>query len=177
MACDIKVDTSIGDDCNTGQGGVSYFYPFPFLENAFTVVDGEATAMDAGLTAAYSFAIAAGDGNSLEQPMIVDQKTGNKVCTQTFTAQLIGYTASGNNSLDRFATGKSSGVLRDRNGVYYWIASDEGFNNVTINPVTGAGINDFNGNNIIAVATTKKVAPILDSATVTAFLAVVVAPA
>ena len=176
MACDIILDASIGDGCSTGQGGVAKFYPFPFLADAFTVVDGEATDMNVALTEAFEFVLTPGDANTLEQPDVTDHKTGTTVCTQTLNAQLTGYTAAGNNTLNKFKVGKGSGVLVDRSGVYHWLAADEGFNNVTVNPVTGGARTDFTGNNIICVAETKKVAPILSSTAVTAFLAIVTAP-
>jgi len=176
MACDIMIDASIGDGCSNGQGGVSEFYPFPFLKDAFTVVAGEATDMNVALTEAFKFVLTPGDANTLEQPSIADHKTGTTVCTQTLNAQLTGYTAAGNDALHKFEVGKSSGVLKDRSGVYHWLAADEGFNNVTVNPVTGGARTDFTGNNIICVAETKKVAPILSSTAVTAFLAIVTEP-
>jgi hypothetical protein len=177
MSCDTKVTASLGDKCNNQQGGASYFYPFPYLKDAFTVVGGEATAVNVLLTEAFSFAIAAGDANSLTQPMTIDGKIGNKVCVQTFTAQLIGNDAVSNGVLDDWAAGKSSGVVMDRNGVCYWIGADDGFDTTVVEPTTGAGINDFNGNTITTTSRTKKVAAILDDATKTAFLAIVVDPA
>lgn len=176
MACDIVLDKSIGEQCTKGQGGNSIFYPFNFIVDAFTVVAGEATAMNVALTEAFSFAISTGDGNTLSQPLVADSITGNKVCTQTMVAQLLGETAAGNDTLDKFAGAKTSGVLKGRDGKYRWLAADEGFQNITVDPTTGGARNDFKGSTITTVSITGKVAPILDDATVTAFLAVVTAP-
>ena len=78
MACDI----TIGRDraCKDGLGGNSTLYLYNELADAFTVLNGEATAMNVLLTAAFAFPLE-GDGNNLlaagyPQAVVVD-RNGN----------------------------------------------------------------------------------------------------
>ena len=73
--------------CKDSLGGQSTLYLYNSLEDAFTVVDGEATAMSSSLTAAYKFELE-GDGNTLEESMVGDRQTGTRVNTQTLTINL-----------------------------------------------------------------------------------------
>ena len=85
MACDITQGRLRA--CKDGLGGQSTLYLFNQLEDAFTVINGEATAMNAALTAAYKFELE-GDGNTLEESMVGDRNTGTRVNTQTLTIVL-----------------------------------------------------------------------------------------
>ena len=51
--CDITAGRS--KPCKTHLGGVSKLYLFNFLEDAFTLLDGEATAMNVLLTEAFEY--------------------------------------------------------------------------------------------------------------------------
>mgnify|MGYP003636060383 CR=1 FL=1 len=71
--CDI--DNGIDKRCNNGQGGGSELYFFNFLKDQFTILNGEATAITASLTETWKYAIK-GDGNTLNAPLVGDNKTG-----------------------------------------------------------------------------------------------------
>ena len=172
MACDIAIGANRAKVCNNLQGGNEEFYFFNYLEDAFTVVSGEATAVNAGLTTAYKYVIQ-GDGNTFTQSSVTDAKVGTKVNTQTLVGQLKQVDASTNVELDKLASGTIGGVVKDRNGKYHWFAKDSINVTSTIEAVTGGARADFNGYNVTLVAETLELAPILDSATVTAFLALV----
>tara|TARA_R110000796_G_scaffold97429_1_gene204405 strand:+ start:4462 stop:4983 length:522 start_codon:yes stop_codon:yes gene_type:complete len=173
MACDIAIGANRAKVCNNLQGGNEEFYFFNYIDNAFTVVAGQATAVAAGLTVAYKYVIQ-GDGNTFTQSSVTDTKVGTKVNTQTLVGQLKQINAPTNVELDKLASGTIAGVIKDRNGVYHWFAKDSVNVTATIEAVTGAARTDFNGYNVTLVAETLDLAPILDAATVTAFLAIVV---
>ena len=173
MSCDIAIGANRTKPCDNTQGGTSEFYFFNYVDNAFTVTAGQATALD-GLTGAtvYKYEIE-GDGNPFTQNSITDKKVGTKVNTQTLVGQLLAIGASSNVELDKLNSGKIGGVVKDRNNNYHWFAKDSVNVTATIEAVTGGARTDFNGYNVTLVAETLELAPILDSATVTAFLALV----
>lgn len=171
--CDIAIGANRDKACNNGQGGTSEFYFFNYVDNAFDVTNGEATALN-GLTGqtVYKYVIE-GDGNPYTQNSVTDAKVGTKVNTQTLVGQLKKIDAATNVELDKLASGNIAGVVKDRNGKYHWFAQDGVNVTSTIEAVTGGARADFNGYNVTLVAETLELAPILDSATVTAFLALV----
>ena len=175
MSCDIAIGANRLQPCTNLQGGNEEFYPFNFVADAFTVVGGIATALSASLTVAYKYEIA-GDGNTLTQSSVSDYKTGSSVVTQSLVNQLKKVDGASNFELTKLAQGKNSGILKDRNGVYHWVGHENGFNVTrTIEAVSGGARADFNGYNVTLVAENKVLAPTLDAATITAFLAIVTA--
>lgn len=156
--------------CDNLQGGLEELYFFNNIVAPFTVAANVCTAMNAALTAAYKYVIQ-GDGNTLTESNVADKKVGTKVNTQTLVAQLKQVNSATNVELDKLLAGDISAVYKDRNGQYRWIA-DKGFNvTSTAELVTGAARTDFNGYNVTLVSETLDLAPSLDAATVTAFLA------
>tara|TARA_R110002020_G_scaffold110866_6_gene256146 strand:+ start:2748 stop:3272 length:525 start_codon:yes stop_codon:yes gene_type:complete len=171
--CDIT--NGIDKRCNSGQGGNAELYLFNFEPDQFTIVDGEATAVNANLTEVWSFYIK-GDGNTLSAPLLVDAKLGSSVCTQTLVAQFNGTSAPKSNQLTMAAQGHAGAVLKDRDGNYHLLGHEVGFNvSTTIEEVTGGARGDFYGYNGTFIGETKILPPKLDAATATAFLALVVA--
>jgi hypothetical protein len=63
-------------------------------------------------------------------------------------------------------------VVKDRNGVYHAVGLDDGID-FTIDQATGGAKTDMNGYTLTGVSTTGSLSPKLDSATITAFLALV----
>lgn len=170
MACDISAPRA--KQCDTSQGGVEEYYHFNWIEDAFTVTAGIATAMNVALVNAYKYVVE-GDGNTFESTGIADKKNGTRVYTQTVVAQLKQIDGATSVELDTLMAGKVSSVRKDRNGKYWWIA-DESYNvTSTVQEVTGGARVDFNGYNVTLVAESKRPAIELDSATVAAFLLIV----
>ncbi len=170
MACDISAGRLRA--CKDSLGGNSTLYLYNELEDPFTVSSGEATAMNASLTANYKFELE-GDNNTLVQTMVGDRNSGAKVCTQTLTVVLKKMDAATNAQFNLLAAGFTQGVVVDRNGNYLAIGSDDGFD-WTVESNTGGAKGDGNIYTLTGVATTADLSPILDSSTVTAFLAVTV---
>tara|TARA_R110000851_G_scaffold324995_1_gene492653 strand:+ start:834 stop:1355 length:522 start_codon:yes stop_codon:yes gene_type:complete len=170
--CDIAIGASLDDNCTNGQGGVEEFYPFNFVTDAFTVVDGIATSMNVALTAAYKY-VNGSDANTFTDVLLADKKTGNSVATQTLVYQLNKIKGATNLELTKLAQGKMSGVLKDNAGVYHWVGAEKGFNvSANVEAVSGGGTNDVSGYNVTLISENKALAPTLDAATVTAFLAI-----
>jgi hypothetical protein len=169
MACDIT--TGRAYQCNNSLGGSKSIYFFNYLEDAFTIVAGEATAVNPLLTAVYQYEIE-GDGNNLVEELVPDANTGTAVNTQTLTAILKKIDAASGLELNLMATGRPMAVLQDRNDVWHAIGLDDGLS-VTVNQSTGSAKTDLNGYTLTAVSTTGSLSPKLDSATITAFEALV----
>jgi ribosomal protein L6P/L9E len=169
MACNIT--TGRAKACKEFQGGVQSLYLFNFLENAFTVVDGEATAINPLLTEVFEYKVE-GDGQTLVENMVSDRNTSTTVNTQTITAMLKGIDADTSAELNLVAKGYPMAVVKDRNGVYHAVGLDDGID-FTIDQATGGAKTDMNGYTITGVSTTGSLSPKLDSATITAFLALV----
>lgn len=171
MACS-DITQGIGLECKNNLGGIQKIYIFNYLEDAFTIVNGEATGINVLLTEAFEFDVK-GDGHILEQNQISDRNTNTTVNTQTITALLGKIDVTKNATLNLLVKGYPMAVIRDRNDNFHAVGLDDGidFTNVA---TTGGAKTDFNGYTLTGVATTKDLAPILDSATVIAFLALVV---
>ena len=168
--CDILAGRA-GKVCKDKLGGNSSLYIFNFVEDPFTVVAGEATAINAALTTVFEFGLE-GDGNTLTQDKPSDRNTGTSVNTTTLVAVLKTLDAPTNVTLNLLSAGYPQAVVKDRNGNYHAIGLDDGID-FAINSQTGGVKTDLNGYTITGVSTTKDLAPILDAATVTAFLALV----
>lgn len=169
MACDVTQGRS--KVCKDGLGGQTALYLYNSIEDAFTVVSGEATAINAGLTAVFKYELE-GDGNTLEQSMEGSRLTGSRVNTQTLTTVLKKIDAATNAELNLMVAGYPQAVVEDRNGKLHALALDDGMDFTAVSSTGGAKA-DMNGYTLTGVATTSTLAPILDSATATAFKALV----
>jgi len=105
--------------------------------------------------------------------MEASRDTFSRVNTQTATFVFKVPDAATNAQFNLMVAGFVQGVLEDRNGNFWAIGSDDGFD-FTVVHSTGGAKSDGNLYTITGVATTNELAPILDSSTVTAFKAVTV---
>jgi len=157
--------------CKDSLGGQSTLYLYNSLEDAFTVVDGEATAMSSSLTSAYKFELE-GDGNTLEESMVGDRQTGTRVNTQTLTINLKAMDAATSAEFNLLVAGYPQAVVVDRNGNHIALGLDDGID-FTVVAQTGGAKTDMNGYVLTGVSTCKDLAPHLDASTISAFEAVV----
>lgn len=157
--------------CKDSIGGNSKLYMFNYLEDAFTITGGQATAINPSLTEVFEYELE-GDGNTLVQNMVSDRQTGTTVNTQTLTVILKQMDATTSAEMNIVAKGYPMAVVKDRTGKYHAIGLMDGID-FTVDASTGGAKTDLNGYTLTGVATTGSLAPILDSATVTAFLALV----
>lgn len=169
MACDIT--SGRAKVCKDSIGGNSKLYMFNYLEDAFTITGGLATAINPSLTDVFEYELE-GDGNTLVQNMVSDRQTGTTVNTQTLTVVLKQMDATTSAEMNIVAKGYPMAVVKDRNGKYHAIGLQDGID-FTVDAVTGGAKTDLNGYTLTGVATTGSLAPILDPATITAFLALV----
>jgi len=169
MACNINNGRDRA--CKEGLGGASTLYLYNELADAFTVLNGEGTAMNVLLTEAWAFPLE-GDGNTLEQSMVSDRNTGTKVNTQTLTVVLKNMDASTNAQFNLLSAGYPQAVVVDRNGNHHALGLDDGID-FTVVGSTGGAKTDGNMYTLTGISTVSDLAPILDASTVTAFEAIV----
>lgn len=169
MSCDITAGRSKG--CKDAIAGMSKAYLFNFVENPFTVVNGVATAINPLLTEVFQYDLI-GDGNTLVESLVPDRNNGTSTNTQTLTLALHKLSKDDSHQFNLLAYGYPQAVIKDRMGNYMVVGITEGID-FTVSPTTGGAKADFNGYNLTGVATESALAPFLDSATTTAFLALV----
>ena len=170
MACDLTQGRDRA--CKDGLGGQSNLYLYNSIEDAFTVVDGVATAVNGNLTQVFKYELE-GDNNTLEQSVVGDRNTSTRVNTETLTTSLKKMDAETNAEFNLLVAGYPQAVVEDRNGNFHALALDDGMD-FTVVASTGGAKTDMNGYTLTGVSTTGTLAPILDEATVTAFKALVV---
>ncbi|WP_299525877.1 hypothetical protein [uncultured Lutibacter sp.] len=169
MACDLTAGRLKA--CKQSIGGLGKLYLFNYVEDAFTVVAGEGTAVNPLLTTVYEYEIE-GDGNNVAESLVPDRNTGTTLNTQTSTIVLKKIDAATSAELNLLAYGWNSAVVKDRNGVYHVIGIDDGID-WTVAQSTGSAKGDLNGYTLTGLSTTGALSPKLDATTITAFLALV----
>ena len=169
MACDLTAGRLRA--CKQNIGGLGKLYLFNFTENPFTVVDGVATAINPLLTEAFEYEIE-GDGNNVSESFVSDRNTGTSLNTQTMTIMLKTIDATTSAQLNLLTYGFPMAVVKDRNGIFHAIGIDDGID-FTVVQSTGGAKGEMNGYTLTGVSTTGALSPKLDSATATAFEALV----
>ena len=158
--------------CLDSIGGLDAFYAIPYTDNAFTILDGEVTALDAGVTAAYKFELRA-DANTLTSDGTADENTGVLLYAETLTVFLKKQDKETNVQVELLQKGLHYFVVKTRNGEYQLVGSLDGARATATNTVSGGARSDGNGYNLTITANSKIMTPMLDEATVTALLAIV----
>jgi hypothetical protein len=157
--------------CKNAIAGTSKVYLFNDIENPFTVLNGVATAMNPLLVDVFQYDLI-GDGNIFAQSLASDRNAGTTTNTQTLTLVLPKTTKEDNHQLNLLAYGFPKAVVQDKAGNYHLVGLKEGID-FLVAPTTGGAKADFNGYNLTGTSIETELAPLLDSATITAFLAVV----
>jgi len=169
MACDITAGRDKA--CKQGLGGLGKLYLFNFVENPFTVTAGVATAINPLLTTVFEYELE-GDGNNVAESLVSDRNSGTSLNTQTLTVVLKKIDAVTSAQMNLLAYGFPMAVVKDRNGIFHAIGTDDGID-FTVAQSTGGAKGDLNGYTLTGVSTTGALSPKLDATTVTAFLALV----
>lgn len=170
MACNITAGRL--KVCKDSVGGSKKAFIFNYVEDAFTVANGIATAINPLLTEVFEFELE-GDGNTFAQNKPSDRNNSTSINTQTLTLVLKKMDATASAEMNLLTAGYPMAVIQDRNGEYLAVGLDDGID-FTVDATTGGAKADLNGYTLTGVATTKDMAPHLDNATITAFLALVV---
>jgi len=169
MACDLTAGRLRA--CKQNIGGLGKLYLFNFLENPFTVVAGVATAINPLLLEAFEYEIE-GDGNNVSESFVSDRNSGTSLNTQTMTIMLKKIDATTSAQLNLLTYGFPMAVVKDRNGIFHAIGTDDGID-FTVVQATGGVKGEMNGYTLTGVSTTGALSPKLDGATATAFEALV----
>jgi len=170
MACDL-ITAGRKKACKKHIGGASKLYLWNFISDPFTLLDGEARAMNVLVTEVFEYDLT-GDGQVLAENMVSDRTAGTRTNTQTTTAILQGIDFATSNEMKFVAGDSPQGVVKSKDGNYHLVGQTEGID-FTIDSTTGTTQAELNGYTLTGVSTENGLSPILDSATVTAFLAVV----
>jgi len=169
MACDLTAGRT--RPCKESLGGLGKLYFFNYVENPFTVVNGVATAINPLLTEAFEFDLE-GDGNNVSESLVSDRNAGTSVNTQTSTFVLKKIDATTSAQMNLLAKGFPMAVVKDRNGIYHAIGIDDGID-FTVVQSTGGAKAELNGFTLTGVSTTGALSPKLDTATASAFIALI----
>jgi hypothetical protein len=110
-----------------------------------------------------------GDGQVLTESKPSDRAAGVSVNTQTITCLLQGIDKDTSNELNAVTEGYPQAVVKTRDGNYHAIGITDGID-FSVEATTGATQAEFSGATITGVSIEKNLSPILDEATVTAFL-------
>lgn len=169
MACVLTSGRT--EPCRDAVGGLKAVYFADFLEDAFTIAAGEVTAIDAGLTEVFKYELLA-DGNTLVETFTADQNNGTSIYEQVLTLALKKQDKDTANELALIVKARPLVVVQFRDGTYKAVGVSDG--TVATGDIQSGGAKaDFNGYNLTLTATEVLPAPTLDSATVTALLAIV----
>ena len=170
MACS-DITQGRAKQCKDSIGGTSKLFLLNYEEDAFTITAGEATAINPLVTAVYEYDLI-GDTHPFSENGVGSIDNGTFVNTQTIVAQLPKQDAVTSAELNLVAKSFPIGVVKDRNGVYHLVGHTDGIN-FTIDSTTGSAKGDFNGYTLTGTSTENAFSPKLDSATITALLALV----
>lgn len=169
MACDLTQGRA--KQCKEGIGGNSKLYLFDYQADPFTIVAGEATAMNVAITVAYEYDLVT-DASTFAEEVVSDRQTGTVTNTQTGTFVFHKMDASTAAEFNLVAKAYPQAVVKDRNGIYHAVGVTDGID-FNISGTTGGAKSDLNGFTIVGTSVEQNLSPKLDGATVTAFLAVV----
>ena len=169
MACVLTSGRT--EPCKDSIGGLKNVYFLDFIEDAFTVAAGEATAIDVSITEVFKYELL-NDGNTFIETFTADQNAGTSIYEQVLTLALKKQTLASANELDLLVKGRPIVVVEDRMGNYKVAGISDG-TVITGDLQSGGAKAEFNGINLTVTATETSPAPYLDSATETAFLALV----
>ena len=169
MAC--VLTTGRTEPCRDSIGGNKAIYIMDFEEDAFTIVAGEATAINAAVTEVFKYELLA-DTNTFVETATTDGNTNNTTYEQVSTVVLKKQDLATRNELDIVSKGRPVVVIQGRDGSYKVQGLSDG-TVVTGDNQSGGAKSEFNGYNRTFTSTETSPAPYLDSATITTFLALV----
>ena len=167
MACNLTSGRT--EPCRDSLSGLKALYLLDFVEDSFTVVAGEATAINIAVTEVFKYELLA-DGNTLVETFTADQNTGTSTYEQVLTAALKKQDKATANELALIVKSRPVVVVQGRDGSYRVVGISDG-TVATGDIQSGGAKSDFNGYNLTLTATEVLPAPYLDSATISALIA------
>ncbi len=171
MPCDLT--TGRTEPCKDSIGGVKNAFFIDYVENSFTVSNSQGTGIAVGVTEAFKYELRSDTNNDATESMVTNKDTGTSVNTQTVNLRLKKQDAATSNEIKLMAYARPIIVVQDRNDVYKVYGMSEGMDLTGSNIQSGSAKADFNGYDLTFTSAEGDMAPILDSATVTALIALV----
>ena len=159
------------EPCNDSIGGIDAFFAIPYIADGFTIAAGEVTAINVAITEAFKFELRA-DANILTSDGVSDENTGVTLFTETLAVALKKQDAATNVQVELLHKGLHYIIARNRNGGYQLMGSLDGARVTASNIASGGARTDFNGYNLTFTSFSQIATPFLDSATITALLAI-----
>jgi hypothetical protein len=169
MACGLTSGRT--EPCRDAIGGLKAVYFLDFIEDSFTIVAGEATAINAAVTEVFKYELLA-DGNTFVQNFTADASAGTSIYEQVLTSVLKKQDKETANELALIVKARPIVVVQSRDGDYRIVGISDG--TVATGDIQSGGTKaDFSGYNLTLTATEVLPAPTLDATTVTALIALV----
>lgn len=159
------------EPCFDSIGGLKAAYSIDFVEDSFTITSGEATALSGSVTVTYKYNLNS-DENTFNEPATADKSAGTTTYAQELKLHLKKQTKDSANELHLLVKARPVWVVLDRNDNYRVVGLSDGCTGA-IEITSGGSKEEFNGYDLTFTATETEPAPYLDSATETAFLAIV----
>lgn len=170
MACNLTSGRT--EPCKDTIGGIKKALFIDYVENPFTVSDGQATAINAAVTEVFEYELRA-DNNTFTESIVSDPNTGTTINTQTVEMRLKKQDAATSNQIKLMASGRPVIVLVGYDGSYKVAGFSEGMDITGSNVQSGGAKGDFNGYDLTFTSIETSFAPYLDAATITAVEALV----
>jgi len=171
MACDLMSGRT--EPCKDSIGGIVKAYLMDYVDAAFTVASGQATAINASITEVFQYKLRSDTNNDLNEAIVSDKNNGTTINTQTLNMRLVKQDAATSNQVSLLAYARPIAVVVDRNGNHKVVGLSEGLDLTGSNIQSGLARADFNGYDLTFTATEGTTAPFLDAATITAIEALV----
>ena len=167
MACNLTSGRT--EPCRDAVGGLKAIYLLDFVEDSFTVAAGEATSISADVTEVFKYELLA-DGNTFVETFTADQNNGTSIYEQVLTVALKKQDKASADELALVVKSRPVVVIQSRDGSYKIQGISDG--TVATGDIQSGGAKaDFNGYNLTLTSTEVLPAPYLDSATITALVA------
>lgn len=147
-------------------------YFMDYIEDAFTVSAGEATAINGSISEVFKYELRSSN-NTLSESVVTDKNTGVTLNTQTLELRLKKQDAATSAEVLLLAKSRPIAVVEDYNGIYKAVGHTDGLDLTGSNVQSGGAKSDFNGYDLTFTGEEQILAPILDSTTVTALLSLV----
>ncbi len=170
MSCDLTSGRK--EPCKNLQGGLKTAIFIDYKPDAFTVANGQATAINPTVTVAYAWPLRS-NNNNLSEAMVSDRNTGTTVNTQTTNLRFKKQDYQTSNEIKLMAYARPIIVAEQTSGRHILIGRSEGNDLTGSNIQTGGAKSDFNGYDLTFTAEEMDLAPELDAATVTALKGII----
>ena len=170
MACALTSGRT--EPCKDSVGGLKKAYFMDYVDSAFTVSAGEATAIAVGVSEVFEYPLRA-TNNTFTESIVTSKDAGTTVNTQTLEVRLKKQDAATSNQVKIMAHGRPVIVIVGNDGTHKVVGISEGCDLTGSNIQSGGSRADFSGYDLTFTAEEIELAPSLDALTITALEALV----